>query len=87
MPMKNSNIKKEVKSVIINSLELDIAPDEIDDNDPLFGEGLGGNSMALVEVIVGLEKAFEIEISDEELIMDVFETVNSIAEFIKSKIS
>ena len=85
--MKNSNIKKEVKSVIINSLELDIAPDEIDDNDPLFGEGLGGNSMALVEVIVGLEKAFEIEISDEELIMDVFETVNSIAEFIKSKIS
>ena len=85
--MKNSNIKKEVKSVIINSLELDIAPDEMDDNDPLFGEGLGGNSMALVEVIVGLEKAFEIEISDEELIMDVFETVNSIAEFIKSKVS
>ncbi|MCE2434380.1 MAG: hypothetical protein J4F29_15885 [Candidatus Latescibacteria bacterium] len=53
----------------------------------LFGEGLGGNSMALMEVIVGLEKAFEIEISDEELIMDVFETVNSIAEFIESKIS
>ena len=73
--------------MIINSLELDIAPDEMDNNDLLFGEGLGGNSMALMEVIVGLEKAFGIEISDEELIMDVFETVNSIAEFITSKIS
>ncbi len=86
MLMKNS-IKNKVKSVIIDSLELSIAPDEMDNNDLLFGEGLGGNSMALMEVIVGLEKAFEIEISDEELIMDVFETVNSIAEFIKSKIS
>lgn len=85
--MKNSNIKEKVKKVIIDSLELSIAPDEMDNNDLLFGEGLGGNSMALMEVIVGLEKAFEIEISDEELIMDVFETVNSIAEFIKSKIS
>lgn len=85
--MENSNINEKVKSVIIDSLELDIAPDEMDNNDPLFGEGLGGNSMALMEVIVGLEKAFGIEISDEELIMDVFETVNSITEFIKSKIS
>ena len=83
----NNSIKNKVKSVIIDSLELDIAPDEMDNKDLLFGEGLGGNSMALMEVIVGLEKAFEIEISDEELIMDVFETVNSIAEFIKSKIS
>lgn len=85
--MLMENRKEKVKSVIIDSLELDIAPDEMDNNDPLFGEGLGGNSMALMEVIVGLEKAFGIEISDEELIMDVFETVNSIAEFIKSKIS
>ncbi len=80
-------MKKKVKSVIIDSLELNIAPDEMGNNDLLFGEGLGGNSMAMMEVIVGLEKAFEIEISDEELVMDVFETVNSIAEFIKSKIS
>lgn len=80
-------IKEKVKKVIIDSLGLDIAPDEMDNNDLLFGEGLGGNSMALMEVIVGLEKAFEIEISDEELIMDVFETVNSIAKFITSKIS
>ena len=43
--------------------------------------------MSMIEVIVDLEKAFEIETSDEELIMDVFETVNSIAVFIKSKIS
>ncbi len=85
--MQNSNTTEKVKRVIIDSLNLNITPDEIDDNDLLFGEGLGGNSMALMEVIVGLEKAFGIEVSDEELIMDVFETVNSIAEFIKSKIS
>ena len=68
-------------------MELDIAPDEMDSNDPLFGEGLSGNSMAMIEVVVGLEKAFGIEISDEELIADDFENVNSIAEFIKSKLS
>ena len=80
-------IKAKIKKVIIDVLELDVAPDKLDNNDRLFGEELGGNSMAMMEVIVGLEKAFEIEISDEELIMDVFETVNSIAEFIRSKIS
>ena len=80
-------IKKKIKKVIIDVLELDVAPDKLDNNDLLFGEGLDGNSMTMMEVIVSLEKAFGIEISDEELISDDFETVNSIAKFIKSKLS
>lgn len=85
--IQGSTIIKKVKRVIIDSLELQIATDELDGDELLFGGELGENSMAMMKVIVGIEKAFGIKISDEELIVDVFETVNSIAAFIKSKVS
>ena len=59
-------LKEEIKKVIISSLQLeDIKPENIVDSDPLFGEGLGLDSIDALELGVALKKKFCIKFSAE----------------------
>ena len=50
----------ELKKLIINTLKLeDITPEDIEDDAPLFGEGLGLDSIDALELVVSLEKPTE----------------------------
>ena len=76
---------KNLKRQIIESLNLeDISVDDIDENDPLFGEGLGLDSIDALELIVMLEKHYGIKIEDPKKGKDIFSSVRSIAEFIQN---
>ena len=56
------DLKKEIKEVIISSLQLeDIKPENIVDSEPLFGEGLGLDSIDALELGVALKKKFGIK--------------------------
>ena len=58
-------LKAELKSKIIEVLNLeDLAVDDINDNDPLFGEGLGLDSIDALELIVLLGKDYGIKLTD-----------------------
>ncbi|MYD59553.1 MAG: hypothetical protein F4W91_00775, partial [Gemmatimonadetes bacterium] len=57
---------------------------EIDDEDELFGGGLGINSMATIEIIVGLEEEFCIEVPDEELRVELFDSVQTMADYVRT---
>lgn len=77
-------LKLRIKEVIINSLQLeDIKAENISDNEPLFGEGLGLDSIDALELGVALKKEFKISFSQESTEnKSVFESVNSLAEYI-----
>lgn len=75
---------KKLKQEIIEVLNLeDLEPDEIDTGAPLFGEGLGLDSIDALELIVLLEKNYGIKIDDPKKGKDVFYSVQTMAEFIE----
>jgi acyl carrier protein len=76
----------ELKAKIIESLKLqDITPEQIDDDAPLFGEGLGLDSIDALELVVMLEKEYGILIKDIEEGRPAFRSVRTLADFIAAK--
>ena len=76
----------ELKAKIIESLKLqDITPDQIGDEAPLFGEGLGLDSIDALELVVMLEKNYGIVIKDIEEGRPAFRSVRALADFINAR--
>ncbi len=77
-------LKNEIKDVIISSLQLeDVTRDDIVDSEPLFGEGLGLDSIDALELGVALKKKFGIKFSSENTEnRNHFASVDALAEFI-----
>jgi acyl carrier protein len=73
-----------IKQVIVSSLRLTIRPEEIGDDVPLFGEGLGLDSIDALELVLEIERTFGVSIGDDQLGKRVLRTVSSIAEYIES---
>ncbi len=75
-----------IKQLIVTSLNLDgVKPEMIEDDAPLFGEGLGLDSVDALELVVALEKEFDIKIKSQELGREVFSSVASLSEFIEGR--
>ncbi|MCQ2610913.1 MAG: phosphopantetheine-binding protein [Treponema sp.] len=79
-------LKHEIKELIISSLELeDVKPEDIIDDQPIFGEGLGLDSIDALELGVALKKKFGVKLSAEsEDSKKHFASVNALAEFIQA---
>ncbi len=74
---------KELKEEIIKVLNLEeMAPEDIDENDALFGEGLGLDSIDALELIVLLEKKYGIKLASPAEGKEIFKSVASIADFV-----
>lgn len=81
--MNKNELLIELKELIIKRLKLeDIKPDEIQDDGPLFGEGLGLDSIDALELVVALEKNYGIRIPDEDVGKEAFRSVNALADYI-----
>lgn len=80
-----SVLSESLKAEIIEALNLeDLTPADIDTDAPLFGEGLGLDSIDALELIVLLEKRYGIKLLDPKQGREIFRSVGSMAEFIAS---
>jgi acyl carrier protein len=79
----NVSLNARIKQAIVSALRLPIAPEEIQDDAPLFGEGLGLDSIDALELVLELERTFGVTISDEQTGSRVLRSVLSIATFIE----
>lgn len=73
---------KELKQRIIESLKLEMSADEIDSDAPLFGEGLGLDSIDVLELVVMIERHYGIKILNMNDGQKALASVRSIAEYI-----
>jgi acyl carrier protein len=80
----DDSLHARVKEAIVRSLRLPISPDEIGDDIPLFGEGLGLDSIDALELVLELERSFGVVVTDDQMGGRVLRTVNTIVEFIES---
>lgn len=83
--MPDPTIAPRVKELIVRRLKLEIDPTTIQDDAPLFGEGLGLDSIDALELVLGLEQEFGIKVEDEEVGVKAFASVNALVEFIEQK--
>ena len=76
-------LEDEIKALIVRSLNLeDVRPEEIETDAPLFGEGLGLDSIDALELIVLLEKNYGIRLADAAAGKEVFRSVRVMAEYV-----
>ena len=78
----------ELKQLIIDSLQLQgMTPEMIEDEQPLFGEGLGLDSVDALELVVALEKRLSIKIRSEEVDPKAFASASSLFGFIETRMA
>lgn len=75
-------LKAELKQAIVRGLRLPISPLDIADDTPLFGEGLGLDSIDVLELVLELERSFGVQIRDEQTGKEVLRSVDTIAAFV-----
>ncbi len=77
-------LKQELKEKIIAVLNLeDITLEDINDNDPLFGDGLGLDSIDALELIVMMDKDYGIKLVDPKEGKTIFQSIETMATYIK----
>ena len=74
----------EIKRALVRSLRLPMEPEAIGDSMPLFGEGLGLDSIDVLELVLELERSFGVTIGDQDTGIKVLRSVDTIAAFIEA---
>ncbi len=79
-------LKQQIKDMIVRDLKLQgVEAVNIKDDEPLFEEGLGLDSLDAVELVVLVQKHFGVQIEDMDEGQIAFKSVNSLAQFINDK--
>lgn len=82
-------LKEDLKKLIIETLALEeITPEDIKDEESLFGEGLGLDSIDALELGMALKRKYNIVLgSNKEENKKYFYSINTLSEFVESKIN
>lgn len=78
-----ADLNTELKQYIIEALNLeDMTPDDIADEAPLFGEGLGLDSIDALELIVLMEKHYGIRLASAAEGKEIFKSIQTMADYV-----
>jgi acyl carrier protein len=81
-----NELKREIKVLILETTKIpDIQPEDIIDDAPIFGEGLGLDSIDSLEIVLALQQKYGVAIDDQNLARFILQSVNSIADFIQQE--
>ncbi|UCE58696.1 MAG: acyl carrier protein [Phycisphaerales bacterium] len=79
------SLENELKVLIIEGLKVeDVQPAELKDDEPLFGEGLGLDSLDAVELVLLLKKQYQVDIKNIEEARAAFSSINTLAEYVRT---
>ena len=80
--MATPELHQEIKELIVSSLRLERTPESIEDQAPLFGSGLGLDSIDALELAVAIERKYHVTIPDEKVGKQAFSSVTALAEYV-----
>lgn len=81
-------VRHKLKELIVEELNLEgKSPDEIDDAAPLFGEGLGLDSLDALQLAVAIEESFGVRVPEGEEARPIFASVNALVQHIVEETS
>ena len=76
-------IREELKRLLVSALALeDITPEEIADDEMLFGDGLGLDSLDAVEIVVLVQRNYGLDIADEDQAREIFQSMDTFARWV-----
>jgi acyl carrier protein len=79
----DAKLREDLKRLIVERLRLEgLTPDQIADDTPLFGDGLGLDSVDALELVVGLEQEYGIVVKSHEIDKTIFTSVRTLAQFV-----
>ena len=85
--MSLAEIRQKLKELLVSQLSLeDITPADIKDDEPLFEEGLGLDSLDAVEIVVLLQRHFGLQVKDLDEGRKIFHSVDTLAEFVHRQV-
>lgn len=78
----SSELHDRIKHLIVTRLKLEVDPASIDSKAPIFGGGLGLDSIDALELVLGIEQEFGVRIDDEEIGSAALASVEALADFL-----
>ncbi len=83
--MPQQPFEQEIARLIVDTLQLDITPDTIDPEDPLFNEGLGLDSIDALELVLAITRGYGIEMkADDDRNGQIFSSLRHLARFVET---
>ena len=82
-----ADVIEQLKQIIAEELDVNLDPQEIDENAPLFEEGIGLDSIAIMDFILLIEERFGFEFADTDLNVGLFGSLATLAGFISAKVN
>jgi len=84
--MSEPDLRAQIKQMLVKNLMLQISPEQIGDDLPLFGpDGLGLDSIDALELVVSMEKSFGVGVASSDVAGKALRTVNTIHDYILEK--
>lgn len=80
-------VKLKLKEIVLNDLDVNIESQQIDDTVSLYDDGIGLDSIAIINFIVLVEERFNISFDENEISARVFSNIQSLGEFILTKLT
>ena len=79
-------LKAKLKSLLVQDLRIThVTPEQITDDEPIFGERLGLDSIDAVEVVYLVEKNFNVKMKDMQEARPALQSINTLAAFIEAR--
>ena len=82
--VNEGGLRGELKLLVVQSARLAVAPEQIDDEEPLFGGRLGLDSLDFIELAIAIEERFAVVVGEDEDVRAHFATLGTLARFVHS---
>jgi acyl carrier protein len=85
-PLTEAGLQRELAALFVQALNLEVQPQDIDPNAPLYGDGLGLDSIDILEVALIVSKQYGIQLrADSQENQQIFRSLGHLAEYIAAR--